>query len=366
MRVLIICDSFGIGGIERLALDQSYQLNKQGMFSEILILSDIPSDEKATFPNNEKELIEQLSIKIRYLPGSRLKQFIELFKIVDKGNYNYIFAYSLKGTVLAKLCRFRIREKYLIITTICQLPSLSAPLQRVKRFFYSQFTDKLFIFSLAALKDWENNKRNIVFRMLLLKRGVELLRTGVYLPRIPVKDIVNSGESNNVNRLVFIGRLTEWKGFKTFLDLAQLPQLNHCRILIVTPTDPKSYLLNLDTNFQKRVICVIGKSISRIDFKKGDLHIYPANHVNNSEFIEGISINVLEMASLGVPSLITKNGAETWPELTNLGIVIEVDWNNLNLVADFIKGLTVDFQDNDVQEIRNIVSIQNNLNSLLS
>ena len=114
MRVLIICDSFGIGGIERLALDQSYQLNKQGMFSEILILSDIPSDEKATFPNNEKELIEQLSIKIRYLPGSRLKQFIELFKIVDKGNYNYIFAYSLKGTVLAKLCRFRIRENSIV------------------------------------------------------------------------------------------------------------------------------------------------------------------------------------------------------------------------------------------------------------
>ena len=80
MRVLIICDKFGIGGIERLALDQSYQLNDSKMFSEILILSEIPGDETATFQRNEKELIEKLRIRIRYLPGSRKKQFLELFK----------------------------------------------------------------------------------------------------------------------------------------------------------------------------------------------------------------------------------------------------------------------------------------------
>jgi glycosyltransferase involved in cell wall biosynthesis len=367
MNVLIICDRFGIGGIERLALDQSYQLNESKRFSEILILSGDPMDSTATFGNNEKKLVEKLDIKIRYLPGSRNRQFFELLKIMNKGHYDYVITHSLRGAVLVKLFRLKIRKKYLILTTIHQLPILSAPLQRLKRFFYSQFTDKLYIFSVAAQRDWENNKRkNMIFRILLSKRDTKLLRNGVYLPRIPVKEITKIIDSSTRRRLIFIGRLTAWKGLKTFLDLAQFPQLNNFDVLIITPTDPTNYLLNLDENFRKRVTCVIGKSISQIDFKQGDLHLYPANYGKNSKFIEGISINVLEMAALGVPSLITKGGAETWPELIKLGIVIEVDWNELDSVANFIKKFKTSFYGTDREEIRSIVNIENNLKLALS
>jgi hypothetical protein len=43
------------------------------------------------------------------------------------------------------------------------------------------------------------------------------------------------------------------------------------------------------------------------------------------------------MAYLGVPSLITKGGAETWPELVDLRMITEVDWSNLEAVAKIIE-----------------------------
>jgi glycosyltransferase involved in cell wall biosynthesis len=367
MHILIICDRFGIGGIERLALDQSYQLNDSQIFSEILILNRTPTVGTPTFQENEKELIEKLNIKIKYLPGSRREQFIELSKIITKANYDYIISHSLRGAVLVKLFRFKIRKKYVILTTIHQLPILSAPLQRLKRFFYSQFTDKLYIFSVAAQRDWDSNKKkNIFFRLLLSKKNIGLLRNGVYLPRIPIKEINKNIDPSTNKRLIFIGRLTAWKGLKTFLDLAQLPQLSAFNVLIVTPTDPKIYLSNIEENFRSRITCIIGKSISQINFKRGDLHLYPANYGKDSKFIEGISINVLEMASLGIPSLITKGGAETWPELIKLGIVFEVDWNNPNSVANFIESLPSDLSFTDIHEIRSIINIENNLKLALS
>jgi glycosyltransferase involved in cell wall biosynthesis len=166
--------------------------------------------------------------------------------------------------------------------------------------------------------------------------------------------------------LIFIGRLTAWKGLTTFLDLAQLPQLNNYEILLVTPSDPKIHISHLNNNLQKRITCIIGKSISQIDFKKGDLHLYPANYGKNSKFIEGISINVLEMASLGVPSFITIGGAETWPELIKLGIVIEVDWSKVDLLANFIENFTTSLHFTDIEKIRSVINIENNLKLALT
>jgi hypothetical protein len=91
----------------------------------------------------------------------------------------------------------------------------------------------------------------------------------------------------------------------TFLDLAQMPQFKNLKILLVTPSDPKEYLANLEKDLVDRITCVVGKSISKIDFCAGDLRLYPANYGANSQFAERVSINVLEMACLGVPSLMT-------------------------------------------------------------
>jgi len=365
-QILIICDDFRIGGIQRIALDQAYELNRRGISSEILVLSADPGLSTASFQKSEKELIKTLDVEITYLSGSRTQQCISLNKLLKKENYEYILGHSLRGSVLIWLLKFFMNYKPTIITTIHQLPSLSAPVQRVRRIFYSQFSDKLFIFSAIAKKDWNyRRKSNPFIRLISSRRKIELCRNGVYLPRLPFPEGNFNSQDKILKRFVFIGRLTAWKGLGTFLDLAQMPQFKNIKILLVTPSDPKEYLANLEKDLAGRIICEVGKSISQIDFCTGDLHLYPASPGANSRFTEGVSINVLEMACLGVPSLITKGGAETWPELVDLGMITEVDWSNLEAVAKIIEQDFTRPSITAIEQSRAIIDVGKNIDFLL-
>lgn len=357
-----------MGGIQRLALDQAYELNRRRESCQILVLGVMPDSLTSSFEKSEKELIESLGVQIIYLPGSRIRQYINLRKLLIEENYNYVFGHSLRGTVLTWLIRLVIKSNLTIITTIHQLPSMSDKIQRIRRIFYSQFSDKLYIYSAVAKKDWNLQRNQNPFIWLISSRKkIELCRNGVFLPRLSLKEINFESQSKIIKRFVFIGRLTAWKGLKTFLDIAQLPQFKNIEILLVTPTEPREFLINLEKNLIDRISCEVGKSLSQINFYSGDLHIYPANpNATHSEFfVEGVSINVLEMACLGVPSLITKGGADTWPELVDFGIISEVDWSNLSAVAKIIERDFTAPPAKVIELCRSLLDIGRNLDFLL-
>jgi glycosyltransferase involved in cell wall biosynthesis len=217
--------------------------------------------------------------------------------------------------------------------------------------FYS-----LFIFSSAALADWiSERKENYISRMITIRREPKLCRNGVYLPRL----ILGQSKYNSEwapKRLVFIGRLTEWKGFNIFLTLIKSEELKKFEILIVVPSDPS-------IEIRSRITFTISKSISEIEFKSGDIHIYPV--INSSSYVESISINVLEMAALGIPSLVTINGSGTWPELVTNGLVIEVDWSNLEMVSSLITKMKFYLPRDKVLKTRELLDVKNNLMTVL-
>jgi len=364
INILIICDTARIGGVERLALDQAYELNKTSKESTatILVLNSPPTSIDTSFIRNENELIKKLKIDIFYAPGSKLKQFFVLKNLLRDYNHNYVFTCSMRAGMLSWLVRIIYRFKFTIFNTIQQLPSLTSPNQHLKRVFYSQFSDRLFICCDAALKDWEyRRKKSLLIKFISRRRRVELCRNGIYLPRLsPAKSL---DRFKDVKRFVYIGRLTAWKGLETFLKVAQLNEFKKIEVLLVTPTDPSSYLVNLEISLRSRIKTVVGKSISEIIFKEGDVHLYPASYGDNT-FVEGISLNVLEMACLGIPSLVTKNGCATWPELHDLGFVYEVDWSKFNEIVQIVSRISI--QSKNISQVRSIVDIKNSLNKMLS
>ena len=360
---LIICDTAKIGGIERLALDQSYELSRKFQKSEIIIvvLSPQVANLSASFIVNESEIIKNLGINILYAPNKRLNQFYFLKELLREKNISHILAHSLRGSVITWWLRAIYRFNLTIHTTIHQLPSLTSTNQHLRRAFYSQFSDKLFIFSSAAERDWNYRRdKSLIVRLVSSRRKVNLCRNGVYLPRLQPRELSNT--KADVKRLVFIGRLTAWKGLETFFNIAQLNEFKDMEVLLVTPVDPLSHLVNLESSLRNRIQTVVGRSISEIEFKEGDLHLYPASYGDNN-FVEGISINVLEMACLGIPSIVTKNGCVTWPELYDLGLVYEVDWGKIDAIVNITTQINIKL--NNVTNVRSIIDIKNNLNQIL-
>ena len=86
---------------------------------------------------------------------------------------------------------------------------------------------------------------------------------------------------------------------------------------------------------------------------------------DNALFVESISLNVLEMACLGIRSIVTATGTGTWPELAKLGIVIETDWSNIPKTASLIADLPPYLGEDSAQAARKFIDIRNNLSALL-
>jgi glycosyltransferase involved in cell wall biosynthesis len=358
----IIIDDFKIGGIQRIALDQAYALNESGILGTIVVLGSKPSEQVPSFLHTEKQLIEELNLKILFFEGSKYVQFEKLQKYLKTNKPELLICYSLRGTVLTFLCKKIIHVKPKVVTVIEQLLSMSAPIQRIRRIFYSQFTDILFAYSEAVKKDWDfRRKRNAFIWLISSRKAISVCRNGVYLPRIRFNRDVFFERNNDLKRLLFVNRLTAWKGLPIALKIIEKKEFSASTLLLVTPEDPEKYLIDTSPEVRKRVSSIVGKSVSQIEFYPGDVHIYPASYGETSRFIEAVSINVLEMACFGVKSFVTKNGVETWPELVEHGMIHEVDWGNLPSTLNTILAECASADVSEIDFARDLIDINNNI-----
>ena len=313
----------------------------------------------------EAERISRKNLVIQALPDGDWAQLKIIIQLLKNNNLSVIINHSVGASVILRVAKIIAQNKVMVKTFIHQLPTLSAPVQRLKRFIFALTSDEIYCYSTAVVKDWnEKLDSNLFSRFILGWKRPKVQRNGIYLERLP-KAPVQSEDHKNQIRMVFIGRGVAWKNKEFIISALRELRSKNLTALLVLPYIEPEYQKTLEIEFGDRIEFEIGKKIEDITFTQNDVNVYPVDYGLGAKFIESVSLNCLEMACIGIPSIVTKGGAGTWPELTKLGIIHEMDWQQL---SEFDKALNiavnVNFDSKQLDEIRSIVSIVNNIRSI--
>ena len=79
-------------------------------------------------------------------------------------------------------------------------------------------------------------------------------------------------------------------------------------------------------------------------------------------------MNVLEMISQGITSLISKEGFESWPELRESVLVKVVDWSNTDEVLRIVetsRNLPIQVRISEFEKLSEVISIENHCRRLV-
>jgi len=366
-RALLFVDNLRIGGFQRLALDQAYGLSELGYRTTIYVLDELPTSQTPNFLSSEQGLLSSLQVEIVSIGKSRARQLHALFRIARQGNSKtLVLSHSLRATALTFIVNLKLGNRLRVISTIHQLPTLSAPRQRFQRFVYAQFSWRLLAYSSAVKADWDTRAgHNIFFRKFIARKKIEVMRNGIYLSRLPKL----SQDSRNAYspRLIYLGRNTSWKGVSTFFEIARQPELKKFDLLFMVPGIDDVDFSSLDQDIRERVTVVAGKTMAAYQPRLGDVHLYPANYGEAAKYIESVSLNCLELACVGVPTLLTRDGLGTWPDLSNFAVFHETDWKNYSEIARQILEISeMVFGDAVVSELSSKIDIRNQLTKLIT
>jgi len=152
---------------------------------------------------------------------------------------------------------------------------------------------------------------------------------GVYLPRLKYSDPKNYLRFKEYSpSLIYLSRLTEWKGFNKYLEVcnSSLGLKMNC-IIFATQINliDTAKLFNSDLR-SVQVLYETGVAEFRVPY--GSVHIYPTDYGQLIDNPQSIGMNVLEMIAQGVPSIISTENFESWPELQQSILVRAVDWQD--------------------------------------
>ena len=244
--------------------------------------------------------------------------------------------------------------------------SLSSKKQALKRFFYFTFADKLFVSSNQFKLEIETYLKNNWWGTLFRKK-IYFDRMGIYLDRIDnqFKAVVCQ---EAVPHLIFSSRMTAWKGFQVFLNLAsKFHSINHKVVFEISKViNKQSEIQELDKHDNH---AFYSKSPASFNYPSKSLHIYPTNYGDSVKYPQSIGMNVLEFLALGVPSLISIEGFQSWPELEKSVLIETCNWfNPLEVDKKANKLLNVDEASarDESLKLRESISIERHVTNLVT
>lgn len=366
-QVHLFIDNLNIGGFQRLCLDQAYAFCEMNYSVAIHSMSALPDPSVKSFLSIERDLISKFGIRIESISSTHIRQIASTRRILQNHTADdLIISHSLRATVVIFVASLFLYRRTFFTTQIHQLPTLSAPIQRFRRFVYAQLSPNLVAYSEAVKKDWDSRVINFpIFIRWVFRKPIQVVRNGIYLDRIP--DFAHPSESKAGSRLIFLGRNTGWKGIGTFLHYAEHPDLLHFKVLLMLPNIDTTFEQELKARFGTRLEIALGKSIATFIPEEGDVHFYAAQYGGKAKFIESISLNCLEMAAAGVPSVVTSRGLETWKDLVGTGIFFECDWtNSVDTAKKILEASESRKSYLELEQIRSKIDVKSNIHALIT
>lgn len=366
MKIGIVVDHLRMGGAERVALDQAYQLSDDGHVVALAQFAGIANKSNPNYLTGELEDILSRGIKLLDFSGGHLHQLSSTLSWLKKYEPELLIVHSLRAAVIIKIAKFLIKKNIYMTVSIHQLPELSAPIQRYKRFLYAQSADRLFACSLAMQEQWRKETTKYFFSRILFRKKIELVRNGVYLARIRS---VSNYDHNSLDlkgddfqlRVISLGRNVAWKRADILVDSFESVFDKGAHLLIMRPEKNDELEDLLSSKFGASVKFMYGKTISDLIINSGDVHLYPTDSGRHSQS----SINLIEMSCLGIPSLVSPGGGQGWPELLKIGLIVEVNWKEIHSVKRAITTSANSQFSSVLSEVRELLSIKRNISEHL-
>ena len=367
LKFVIVAENLRIGGVQRLLMDETYQFLEWNDKPEIVSLT--PKLQGDHLPDLDQEYQLSKKLKIAYLNSNKFEQIKYFHGLLRKKEAPRVFiTHSTTGAALIRISSLLAFKKVLIILQIHQLISLSDKNQQMKRIFYSLFANQVLFSSNQFLAEWELflSKKKIL--KVIYRKKLIFDRMGVYLPRLASVDFTKQRLCNsNVPHLIFLSRVTTWKGFEKFKSITDQFASPKIHTLAMTASSYRKDILNPDEFNTDYSHVVFNSSVTSLQLNIGSVHLYPSDYGPKVKFPQSIGMNVLEMISQGIPSLISKEGFESWPELRDTELLKIVEWKNSEEVSMAIAAATTlspELRKSEFNKLAEIISIENHCRRL--
>jgi hypothetical protein len=166
---------------------------------------------------------------------------------------------------------------------------------------------------------------------------------------------------------MFLSRVTSWKGFEKFKAITQQFASEELHTVAITSSNYQTEILDPREFDTDKSHIVFNLSVASLQINAGSVHLYPSDYGPVVKYPQSIGMNVLEMISQGVPSLISSEGFDSWPELRDSPLVKVVDWNNTEEVARIVYesiGLSTKNRDREFKKLARVISIESHCGRL--
>ncbi len=364
---VIIAENLRIGGIQRLLVDETYQFMEWNSNPQIISLA--PKLMGDHLPDLDSEFQKSKFLKITYLESKKSKQIKYFYNFIKKKDAPRIYiTHSTTGAALVRIASWLALKKVFVILQIHQLISLSDKGQQRKRVIYSMFADNVLFSSNQFLLEWRLLLSKKRFLKIFYRKDLQFDRMGIYLPRLDSLDFKRKALCDeNVPHLMFLSRVTSWKGFEKFKAITQQFASEELHTVAITSSNYQTEILDPREFDTDKSHIVFNLSVASLQINAGSVHLYPSDYGPVVKYPQSIGMNVLEMISQGVPSLISSEGFDSWPELRDSALVKVVDWNNTEEVARIVYesiGLSTKNRDREFKKLARVISIESHCGRL--